>query len=80
MKKIKEGIVFSYDIKKILNGTNALDFKYEFVPNDNVIKNIREDFEKDVNKIFDNKVVIINEEEMLDINSFIGGEYPHCYA
>lgn len=79
MNKIKDGIVFSYDIEKILNGTNAFDFEYEFVPNDTIIKNLREDFEKDVNKIFNNKVTIIKEDEMMSVNNLIGGEYPHCY-
>lgn len=80
MKKINEGIVFSDDIKRILNGINAFDYKYKFVPNDNVIESLRSDFKNDVNKIFNSKVTIITEEEMMEVNNFIGGEYPHCYT
>ena len=79
MKEINEGIVFSYDIKKILNGQNAFDYKYNAVPSDTIINDVRNDFERDVKKIFKNKVVIISEEQMLRINNLIGGEYPHCY-
>ena len=78
MKKIEKGIVFSDDIKRILNGINAFDYKYEFIPSDSVIDSIRLDFKKDVNKIFNGDVTIISEEEMMNINSLIGGEYPHC--
>ena len=78
MKKIKNGIVFSDDIKRILSGINAFDFKYDFVPSVGVINQVREDFKKDVNKIFNGNVTIISEEEMLDVNNLIGGEYPHC--
>lgn len=78
MKKIEKGIVFSNDIKRILSGINALDYQYEVIPNDSVIKSIREDFKKQTNNIFNNEVTIINEEEMLQINELIGGEYPHC--
>lgn len=80
MKEIKQGIVFSEDIKRILNGINAFDFKYPFIPNNNVINNVRENFNKETNKIFNNKVTIISEEEMLKVNNLIGGEYPHCYS
>jgi hypothetical protein len=80
MKKINEGIVFSDDIKRILNGINAFDYKYQFIPNDEVIKEIRDNFKRDVNKIFKGKVTIINEEEMMCMNDLIGGEYPHCYS
>lgn len=79
MKKINKGIVFSDDIKRILNGINALDYKYDFIPNDNIIREIRKDFKKDVNKIFKSNVTIINEEQMLEINKLIRGDYPHCY-
>ena len=78
MKKIKSGIVFSDDIKRILSGINAFDFKYDFVPSASVIKQVRQDFNRDVNKIFNGNVTIISEEEMLDVNNLIGGEYPHC--
>ena len=73
MKKIKSGIVFSDDIKRILSGINAFDFKYDFIPSNSVINSVREEFKSDVNKIF-NKT----EEEMLQVNELIGGEYPHC--
>lgn len=77
MKKIEEGIVFSNDIKKILNGENAYDYKYEYVPSDKTIEDIRENFKKDIQKIFE-KYTIITEQEMLEVNKLIGGEYPHC--
>ena len=80
MKKINKGIVFSDDIKRILNGRNAFDYKYDFIPNDSVINTMREDFNFDVNKIFSGNTVIISEEEMMEVNNLIGGEYPHCYS
>ena len=80
MKKIENGIVFSYDIKRILNGINAFDYKYSYIPNIQTINNIRDDFEKEVNKIFKGNVTIISEDEMLDVNNFIKGDYPHCYS
>lgn len=76
MKKISEGIVFSEDIKRILNGVNAFKFKYDFKPSDDVIREVRNDFRRDVNGIFD-KVVIISEEDMMRVNDLIGGGYPH---
>ena len=79
MREIKKGIVFSNDIKRILNGVNAFDYKYQFVPSDGVIDTIRDDFKRDVNEIFNGNVTIISEEDMLKVNEFIGGEYPHCY-
>ena len=79
MKDIKKGIVFSDYIKRILSGVNAFDYKYECVPSDDVISDIRNNFKEDVNKIFNNEVTIITEDEMLGVNSFIGGEYPHCF-
>ena len=80
MKKIKKGIVFSDDIKRILNGRNAFDYKYDFIPNDSVINTMRKNFNFDVNKIFSGNAVIISEEEMMEVNNLIGGEYPHCYS
>lgn len=79
MKKIKEGIVFSDDIKRILNGVNAFDYEYEAVPSDSVITSVRDDFKRSVSKIFDNKITIISEDEMMLVNDLIGGEYPHYY-
>ena len=80
MKKINKGIVFSDDIKRILSGRNAFDYKYDFIPNDSIINTMREDFNFEVNKIFNGNVVIISEEEMMEVNNLIGGEYPHCYS
>ena len=80
MKTINQGIVFSDDIKRILSGINAFDYQYEFIPKSSVIDTIRTDFKKDVNKIFKGNVTIISEQEMLEVNELIGGEYPHCYA
>lgn len=77
MKKISEGIVFSEDIKRILNGVNAFKFKYSFIPNDDVIREVRDDFRREVSNIFD-KVEIISEEDMMRVNDLIGGAYPHC--
>ena len=76
MEKISEGIVFSEDIKRILNGVNAFKFKYDFKPSDDVIREVRDDFRRDVNGIFD-KVVVISEEDMMRVNDLIGGGYPH---
>ena len=79
MIKINKGIVFSYDIKRILNGINAFDYKYEFVPSDSIIETLRTDFKTEVNKIFKDNVTIVSEEEMMQINALINGDYPHCY-
>ena len=79
MRKIKKGIVFSDDIKRILSGVNAFDYQYKSIPSESVIDIVRSDFRNDVNKIFNDEVTIISEEEMLGVNEFIGGEYPHCY-
>ena len=79
MKKIDKGIVFSDDIKIILKGENAFDYKYNFIPSDSAIKFMREDFKDRVSKIFNGQVTIISEEEMEEINNLIDGEYPHCY-
>ena len=76
MEKISKGIVFSEDIKRILNGVNAFKFKYSFKPSNSVISEVRDDFRRDVNNIFD-EVVIISEEDMMRVNDLIGGGYPH---
>ena len=87
MKKIKEGIVFSNDIKRILNGYNAINYSYNqqgiIIPNDYFIESLRQDFENTVKKIF-TKTTTITEEEMLDsiytsILPFLG-RYPHCIS
>ena len=80
MKEINKGIVFSNDINRILNGINAFDYKYDAIPSNDYIELLRKSFKNDVNKIFNNNVTIINEEEMLKVNKFIGGEYPHRYT
>lgn len=78
MKIIKEGIVFSEDINIILNGKNAFDFKYDKVPSNSVIEEVRRSFKEQVNGVFNGKATIISEDEMNGVNSLIGGEYPHC--
>lgn len=87
MRKIKDGIVFSNDIKRILSGKNALGFDYSkkgiVIPKDNTIDVLRDSFKKDVDKIFDGKSTIISEEEMLvDMYESILDvyrRYPHCF-
>lgn len=84
MERIKEGIVFSNDIYRILCGHNALDFDYSdkniVIPRKKFIKTLREDFKKDVERIFP-KVTIISEGDMLlYINQSISDvyrRYPH---
>ena len=78
MKKIENGIVFSDDIKRILKGINAFDYKYDYIPEDSTVDALRADFRADVNKMFDGNVTIISEDEMLEVNGLIGGWYPHC--
>ena len=80
MKKINKGIVFSNDIKRILKGINAFDYKYDAVPRNQVFDTLRWDFEFETNKIFNGGVVIISEGEMMMVNRLISGDYPHCYA
>ena len=84
MEKIEEGIVFSNDIYRILNGYNALDFSFEnkgvVIPRKKFINLLREDFKKDVEKIFP-KVTIISEGDMLSYiyrsTSDVYRRYPH---
>lgn len=78
MKEIKNKMVFSYDIKRILDGINAFDYKYAIRPSSSNIESLRRNFEYDVNKIFNNDVCIIYEDEMLKVNDLIKKEYPHC--
>lgn len=86
MKIIKEGIVFSNDIQRILEGYNAINYSYNqngiLIPTKNFIEELRKDFTKTTNKIFENKTTTIKEEEMLtsiyeSILPFLG-IYPHC--
>lgn len=84
MKIINNCIVFSNDIGMILDGNNALNFNYKeagiIPPNKDFLGQLRLEFKKDVNKIFDNKTLILSEEEMLEsINKAISdvlGVYP----
>ena len=78
MKEIKKGFVYSEDIKRILEGVNSFDYKYEEIPNVETIKNVRDDFKKQINKIFNNQVTVVTEEEMLMVKKLISGDYPHC--
>lgn len=84
MKKVEEGIVFSNDIYSILKGVNALDFDYRgkgiMIPTEDEIQKLRNDFSKDVNRMFDGKVTIFSEAEMEDFLYWSLCdvlEYPH---
>ena len=88
MKIIKEGIVFSNDIQRILEGYNAINYNYNqngiLIPNTLFIEELRKDFTTTTNKIFKNKTTTIKEEEMLtsiyeSIRPFLG-IYPHCIS
>ena len=87
MKIIKEGIVFSNDIQRILKGYNAIKYSYNqqgiIIPKENTIEDLRKDFTTTVNKIF-TKTTTITEKEMLEsiyssISPFLGN-YPHCIS
>lgn len=85
MIRIEEGIVFSNDIYRILQGKNALDFNYVanglIIPSKEQIDFVRADFEKDVRRIFNDKVTIFSEEQMeefLYTSLENVREYPHC--
>ena len=82
MKEIKDGIVFSNDIVRILNGYNALDFNYNeaglIIPKKDFIKELRKDFLNTTKFIFD-KVTIIDEEELLDIASKLQDQYSKLF-
>lgn len=85
MKKLERGIVFSNDIERILKGNNAIDYNYQenglILPEKGFIRRLREDFKKDVTRIFNGESTIIEEEEMLDsmISSIqdVYGRVPH---
>lgn len=65
MRTIKKGIVFSDDINLIINGNNALDFKYDGVlPSKKFIESLRRGFKRDTNQIFNKEVTIVSEQEM----------------
>lgn len=85
MKIIKEGIVFSNDIKRILEGKNSLNYNYStkgfILPSDEIYSILRQNFKNTTESIF-SKVTIITEEEMtegltLSLNDVIG-VFPHC--
>lgn len=85
MKSIKNSIVFSNDIQRIMQGNNALQFDYQkfcVLPNDNFFRSLRDSFRKDTSKIFDGKITIIEEEEMVEAMDTsicdILGRVPHC--
>ena len=77
MKELKEKIVFSNDIKEIIDGKNAFDFKYNVKLEDKVFEDLRKSFKEEVEKIFKD-VRIITEDEMKKVNNLISGDYPHC--
>lgn len=78
MKEIKKGFVYSEDIVRILEGVNAFDYKFDQEPSKEVIKTVREDLKVQMNKIFNNQVTVVTEEEMLMVNNLIKGDCPHC--
>lgn len=85
MKSIKNSIVFSNDIGRIMKGNNALQFDYQtfcVLPSDSFFKELRESFRKDTYRIFDGNVTIIEEEEMEDAMYIsiqdVLGRIPHC--
>lgn len=78
MKEIKKGFVYSEDIVRILEGVNAFDYKFDTLPTKKVIESVREDLKVQMNKIFNNEVTVVTEEEMLMVNNLIKGDYPHC--
>ena len=78
MKEIKKGFVYSEDIVRILEGVNAFDYKFDKKPSKKVIESVREDLKVQMNKIFNNQVTIVIEDEMLMINKLIKGDCPHC--
>ena len=76
MEIIKNGVVFSNDINLIMQGKNALKFKYQdnglIVPDKSFITDLREDFKKDSIKAYGEEVTIVSEEEMTYyMNKFI---------
>lgn len=85
MKSIKNSIVFSNDIKRIMKGNNALQFDYQtfcVLPSDNFFQALRDNFKEETNRIFDGKVTIIEEAEMVSaIDTSVSdvlGRIPHC--
>lgn len=79
MEELKSKIVFSNDIKEILEGRNALDFNYNVKLDDKLFKELRKSFENETKMIFEN-VDIIEEKEMKRVNKLIDWSYPHCFT
>ncbi len=79
MKELKSKIVFSNDIKEILEGKNALDFNYNVKLDEKLFEELRESFEKETKMIFEN-VDIIEEKDMEKVNKLIDWSYPHCFT
>ncbi len=85
MKIIDDKIVFSEDIKMIMDGKNALDFSYQdkgiVLPEESFYEDIRQDFYEETMKIFDGNVSVLSEEEMYEgihsVVSDVFGRYPH---
>lgn len=83
MKEITKGIVFSNDIKRIIEGNNSLNYTYKANPSLAFYEFIRNDFKQDVTSIFQD-ITIISEEKMLEglLKSLqdISRSYPHCFT
>lgn len=83
MKEITKGIVFSNDIKRIIEGNNSLNYTYKTNPSLAFYEFIRNDFKQDVTSIFQD-ITIISEEKMLEglLKSLqdISRNYPHCFT
>ena len=83
MKEINEGIVYSYDIQRILSGYNNLDYNYNNLILPSNIEDLRKDFKTTTESIF-SKVTTISEEDMISSmsNSIkdVLGIYPHCFT
>ncbi len=86
MITLKEGIVFSNDIARILKGYNAINFSYNkngiLIPNDNFIESLRQDFETTVKRIFPSTTIVSEEEMLNSIDTSIKDvfkRYPHCH-
>ena len=78
MEIINSGVVFSNDIDLILKGKNALKYSYQdnglIIPDKSFIDNIRDDFEKETSRAYEDNITIVSEEEMAYyMNKFIQG-------
>ena len=83
MKKLENCIVFSEDIKLIMEGNNALNYRFSdkgiIIPDDNFIRNIRMNFYNIMKDVYDTNVVIVTEKEMKDAMESIVEEYKGKY-